>query len=346
VVILERTERIAPVGAGLALFANAMAALERLGVSAHVAAAGSAGRRAVVLTWRGRCLNAMPLDLLDGMVAVPRADLHSVLAARAGDVRLGSEVVSVRQHGEAVVVGLADGGQEHADLVVGADGLRSVVRRAIADVQLRFAGYTAWRGVAPVSVGPGRMSESWGRGERFGLVDIGRSRTYWFATKTAHEGEPDEPHGRKAEVLRRFTGWHHPIGAVAEATAEGDVLRNDVYDLEPLPRWSQGRVTLLGDAAPAATPGVGQGAAQAIEDAVALTGQLARQSDLHGALAAYEVIRRPRATAVQVISRRVDAIAQLDSPLGCRIRNAAVRAVPDRLQRPRFESLVRLPDLN
>jgi 2-polyprenyl-6-methoxyphenol hydroxylase-like FAD-dependent oxidoreductase len=153
-------------------------------------------------------------------------------------------------------------------------------------------------------VEPGRLTESWGVGERFGLVDIGRGRTYWFATKNAPEDESDEPQGRKAEIVRRFSGWHEPIGAIVEAADETAILRNDVFDLEPLPRWINGRVVLVGDAAHATTPGVGQGAAQAIEDAVVLADQLAHSRDLATALSEYEAIRRPRAEGVLRLSRR------------------------------------------
>ena len=206
------------------------------------------------------------------------------------------------------------------------------MRRAIADVPIRYAGYTAWRGVSSVPVEAGRLTESWGVGERFGLVDIGRGRTYWFATKNAPEGEPDEPGGRKAEILRRFSGWHEPIAAVVEAADESAILRNDVYYLEPLPRWSDGRVVLVGDAAHATTPGVGQGAAQAIEDAVVLAERLAESDELAAALAEYEAIRRPRADAVLKMSRRADKAAQLANPLGWRLRNAIVISLAERAQ--------------
>jgi 2-polyprenyl-6-methoxyphenol hydroxylase-like FAD-dependent oxidoreductase len=226
-------------------------------------------------------------------------------------------------------------------LLVGADGLNSVVRRAIADVPIRYAGYTAWRGVSSVPVEPGRLTESWGVGERFGLVDIGRGRTYWFATKNAPEGESDEPQGRKAEVARRFSGWHEPVAEIVDAAYDTTILRNDVYYLEPLPGWSDGRVVLVGDAAHATTPGVGQGAAQAIEDAVVLADRLASGGDLRAALAAYEAIRRPRTDAVLKMSRRADNAAQLASPIGWRLRNALVRRLPERTQRRQLEPLIR-----
>ena len=179
-----------------------------------------------------------------------------------------------------------------------------------------------------MTIEPGRLTESWGVGERFGLVDIGGGRTYWFATKNAAEGEPDEPDGRKAEVTRRFASWHAPIAAVIDAAPEDAILRNDVYYLEPLPRWSRDRIVLLGDAAHATTPGVGQGAAQAIEDAV-VAGRPARHGrDVTAALREYESVRRPRAKRVLKLSRRADRAAQVASPLGWRLRDALASRTP------------------
>jgi 2-polyprenyl-6-methoxyphenol hydroxylase-like FAD-dependent oxidoreductase len=341
VVVLEQAPRIDPAGAGITLFANAMRALERLGVAEAVAARGAAATRSAILTRQGRELTQVPSDLLEGTTALHRADLQAELAAASGDVRLGVEVTAVEQGEYGVVARSTDGSEERGDLLVGADGLSSVVRRAIADAPIRYAGYTAWRGVCSVPVEAGRLTESWGVGERFGLVDLGRGRTYWFATKNAPEGEPDEPGGRKAEILQRFSGWHEPIAAVVEAADECAILRNDVYYLEPLPRWSDGRSVLVGDAAHATTPGVGQGAAQAIEDAVVLADRLAGSDDLTAALAEYAAIRRPRANAVLKMSRRVDTAAQLANPLGWRLRNAVVRRLPERAQRRQLEPLVR-----
>ena len=341
VVVLERAARIDPAGAGITLFANGMRALERLGVREAVAEQGAPGRHSAILTSDGRRLAAVPDDILEGTIAIHRADLQRTLAEAAGDVRLGAEVVAVEQGTDGAVARGASGAEERGEVLVGADGLHSAVRRTIVAARPRYAGYTAWRGVSPVAVDSGRLTEAWGVGARFGLVDIGRGRTYWFATKNAPEGEPDEPGGRKAELSRRFSAWHEPIAAVLQAADERAVLRNDVYYLDPLSRWSGGRVVLLGDAAHATTPGVGQGAAQAIEDAVVLVDELGRDGELRDKLARYESFRRPRSDAVLKMSRRVDKAAQLASPLACRLRNAIVRRTPERAHRRQLEPLVR-----
>jgi 2-polyprenyl-6-methoxyphenol hydroxylase-like FAD-dependent oxidoreductase len=335
VVVLERAPRIDAVGAGITLFGNAMRALSGLGVAEAVAARGATARQSGILTSDGRELARVPADLLEGAIAIHRADLQAVLAEPAGKVRLDAQVIGVDAGGGVSTTG----GDGRFDLVVGADGLNSVVRPTVAVKPPRYAGYTAWRGTSPVAVEPGRLTESWGRGERFGLVDIG-GRTYWFATKNAAEGEADEPEGRKAELLRRFSGWHEPIRAVLEAADEQEILRNDVYYLDPLPRWTNGRVVLLGDAAHATTPGVGQGAAQAIEDAVVLARELGGRADLAAALAVYEAVRKPRTTAVLTMSRRADKAAQLAGPIACFVRNAFVRGLPERAQRRQLEPLI------
>jgi 2-polyprenyl-6-methoxyphenol hydroxylase-like FAD-dependent oxidoreductase len=345
VVVLERAPRLDPVGAGLTLFGNAMAAFDRLGVANRVAAQGARAAHSAIHTSDGSRLTTLPAELLDGAVAVHRGDLQAVLLdAFEGEVRLGVEITSVEQTAERVRAVAADGTEAQADLLVGADGLWSPVRAAVAAGTPRYGGYTAWRGVSPVAIEPGHMTESWGVGERFGLVDIG-SRTYWFATANRPEGESDDPVERKAELLSRFGDWHAPIATVLDATRGDAILRNDVYFLDPLARWSLGRVVLIGDAAHATTPGIGQGAAQAIEDAVVLAAELARHDRLGDGLARYESVRRPRAELTLKLSRRTDRAAQLTNPVGWRLRNQLVRHTPSRSQVRQLAPIVhhRLP---
>ena len=340
VVVLERAPRIEAVGAGITLFANAMDALARLGVRDAVAERGAPAKRSAILTREGDRLSELPADLLQGTFAVHRADLQAALADAAGEVTLGVDVTAVEQDGEAVLARGADGSEHRADLVVGADGVNSRVRASFVEAPVHYAGYTSWRGISPVTIESGSFTESWGVGERFGLVDIGHGRTYWFATKNSREGGSDDAGGRKAELARRFAGWHDPIADVIAAADETAILRNDVYYLDSLGIWSSGRVVLLGDAAHATTPGVGQGAAMAIEDAVVLSERLPPEGDPAGTLAEYEAIRRPRTDSVLKMSRRADRAAQLASPIGCRLRNAAVRLMPAGAQRRQLEPLV------
>jgi 2-polyprenyl-6-methoxyphenol hydroxylase-like FAD-dependent oxidoreductase len=185
-------------------------------------------------------------------------------------------------------------------------------------VGTRYAGYTSWRGVTPVPVDvAGVAGETWGPGHRFGILPLRDGRVYWFAVANL---PPDAQLDGHAEVLRRFGGWHLPIPALLAATAPETVLSLDIYDLTlPLPAFVVGRVALLGDAAHAMTPDVGQGAGQAIEDAVVLAAALTRGS-MSEALVRYDAERRKRTQQILKAARRTGRFAQTQGTVGVAVR--------------------------
>jgi 2-polyprenyl-6-methoxyphenol hydroxylase-like FAD-dependent oxidoreductase len=361
--VFERAGEIRAVGAGILLAANAVSALGEIGLSDDVRRLGTPASAGRILTWRGKTLTEVPVGELETRVGAPsaavhRADLQELLLRHLGEknVRLGAECSGFEQDDVGVNVGFADGSQESGDLLIGADGLRSTVRTALFGPEKpRYAGYTAWRAV----VRPGRPLlpwgtgfESWGRGARFGCAHIGDGRVYWFATRNAPEGErdgpPGSPSGPKASLMGLFGGWHHPIPALIAETDEEGIRRDDLYDREPLSgSWGRGRVTLLGDAAHPSTPNLGQGACQAIEDAVALArclqdvGETTASYGAPSALRKYEDLRRERTAWIVRRSRAVGRIGQMENPLLRGLRDAALKATPTRLELRQFERVVR-----
>lgn len=350
VTVYEQAAEIGRVGAGLTLWSNALQALSALGLETAVVGAGCTLDAGGIRTSSGTWLSRVPTGELSRRLGAPtvgihRASLHAVLlnALPADVVQLGAPFVGFTQMASEVVVELENGRTDHADLLIGADGINSAVRAQLfPQARPRYAGYTAWRGLAPLDERTlGRTAfETWGRGKRFGVVRIAPDELYWFATANWPAGKtlPD-PAAQKRWLLAQFGTWHAPIPTVLDTTPEDTILHNDIYDLLPLARWSQGSVTLLGDAAHATTPNLGQGACQAIESAVVLGRLLATRSALSDVLQAYADARRPRTAQIEQESWRVGRVGQLEHPLACALRNAIFRLLPNAITARRFERL-------
>ena len=345
--VFERTPELREIGAGLSLWPNAVKALDRLGIAAEVRSRAVPEVAGAIRTSNGAILfatSARDLERAFGEVTVMvhRAELQTVLvhALGASSIRLGATCTSFEQDASGVTARFADGSTARGDLLVGADGLHSVVRAQLhGNLKPAYAGYTAWRAVVPFA--PERLTpgESWGRGARFGQVPMNRGRVYWFAVQNAPEGARGSG-GEKAELGRIFRGWHEPIPDLIEAADEALILRNDIYDRPPLDWWGQGCVTLLGDAAHPMTPNLGQGACQALEDAVVLADCLREAGDTGAALRTYEARRIPRTTFLVNRSRDIGRVAQWQNPLAVWARDLAFRLLLSRLQARQLQRII------
>ncbi len=337
--VFERAPELKEVGAGITLWSNAVRAMRLLGLEKPLADVSTAIDRSQMRTWRGKILGETSLGAIGRKLGAPsvgvhRADLLDLLvrALPAGVVRLGAFCVGFEQHGGGATALFADGRREEGAVLVGADGLRSKVReQLLGDAKPRYAGYAAWRGIARFEhpdYPPGLTSITLGGGGHFGMLPIGKGRTYWFGTVNRPEGRPDGPAGRKRDVLDAYGRWHSPIPALVEATDEPAILCNDIGDRPPVRRWGEGRVTLLGDAAHPTTPNLGQGACQAIEDAVVLGRRLGEGGDAAAALRAYEQARFDRTAAVVNDSRRLGDLLRWRNPVLCWLRDTLIRLTP------------------
>jgi 2-polyprenyl-6-methoxyphenol hydroxylase-like FAD-dependent oxidoreductase len=343
--VFEQGEALREVGAGLTIWANALRALEQLGVAQRVLPLASKLGRFEVRTWRGEVVSALSFAGLEQALACPvgvvihRADLLRELAAGLSDVPVhcGARCVGIEEHADGVIVRFADGRMATGDLLVGADGIHSVVRAHLHGASRpRYAGYTCWRGVANLDLldsALGMGFEAWGSGARFAVLPCGPGRVSWYATVNAPEGGIDSPAGRKADVLGVVCSWHAPIRTVIEASPESGILRNDVVDRPPLRNWGRGRITLLGDAAHPTTPNLGQGACQAIEDAVWLAASLslaeAGAGAGAGALRRYERARFRRTAGITRESWWMGSVTQWESPLARALRNLLTSWTPE-----------------
>jgi 2-polyprenyl-6-methoxyphenol hydroxylase-like FAD-dependent oxidoreductase len=319
VTVLERAAALGEIGAGISVWPGAVGVLEGLGVvgvQKDAATGGAAGMRRA----DGRWVVEAPDLGLELPVMIHRARLHELITDRLGPavtIRTGVTVTGITQDPAGVTVS-TQYEEFKAELVVAADGIRSVVRGVLYPNHPgpRYSGYTAYRGLAEVDTSDGG-GETWGRGRRFGFAELIDGRIYWYATSNRPAGQPGEPRG---EVVEAFGAWHDPIPALLAKTEE--VLQNDIYDLPtPLVPFVQGRVILLGDAAHAMTPNLGRGACSAIEDAGALARHLRETPDLVTALSRYDAERRPVTTKLIKRSRAVGRLGQVDSGVLCAVRD-------------------------
>lgn len=336
VTVVERAPELTEVGAGISLWPPAMRVLDDLGAGRAIRGEASVSGSAGVRRPDGRWLAKVDPAGFAAPSLVHRARLHEAIRNTFPDtveITTGVVVTGATPAGEVMT---RSGETFSGDLVVAADGLRSLVRRSLEPeaARPRYAGCTAYRGIAPsgiVSTG----GETWGRGQRFGYVRMIDGRAYWYATVNVAEGASSAATAHR-DVVRLFRGWHDPIPALLEQTPADEVLVNDLYDLTlPLPSFAHGRVALLGDAAHAMTPNLGQGACAAIVDAATLARTLADERDIDTALRAYDAERRrPTATLVRR-SRLIGSLGQLQNPVALALRDTAMRTLSLGLSRRR-----------
>jgi 2-polyprenyl-6-methoxyphenol hydroxylase-like FAD-dependent oxidoreductase len=314
--VLERADSIREIGAGLSLWSNAVNALRELGVEARVMDSASVIDRNSIRTPAGRLLAVNDFEEIGRTAGAPcicvhRADLQRILLEELPPdwVRTGARCVGFKDSTAL----LENGERVEADFLVGADGISSVIRAGLHGAgPPRYAGYTCWRGILrKEKVLPDRTALlAAGAGKQFGLWPCGAGQLYWFLTRNGPQGVTKP----KREPLALTRDWAAPIPKVIEDTAEDAIVQNDIVDRPPLRVWGRGRVTLLGDAAHATTPNLGQGACMALEDAVVLASCLRTVHPVESALREYERLRIPRSSAVVRDSWQAGRILQLDQP--------------------------------
>ena len=333
-VVLERSRSSAAIGAGLVLWPNAVHALDALGFGSAVRSVAEPAQHTVFRDAAGRTLSEIDIKAVGRhagapMLVIERAALHEVLVAGM-TVRYQSTVSTVDERG----VILAGGERIDADAVIGADGVGSVVREHVCPgVRPLDSGYTAIRGIAARDIGQGEAFEAWGSGEIVGGAALPGARSYWF-----YEAPSTLVDGRDPLAVVDAARWPAPIPALLAATPPESILVNRILHLPTLPTWTRGTTALLGDAAHAMKPNLGQGAAQTIEDTEALLIALRASNELPRALAAYATTRRRRAHMFQRESSR---FARLALSTHTRPRNLVMRLSPETVRRRTMEAMLR-----
>ena len=334
--IFERATSPRELGFGLLVAPNAIAALRTLGVADVVLARGFAPTRGEVRRMDGTVIKRAEFpdpDMLGGRTVVAlRPALHGALLEAIGmeTLTLSSQVTGFEVAGSRVTVHTAAGETAEGDLLVGADGVGSVVRAALhpGEPPPRSSRIGAVRGVVHGTVhhlGDRSGVLYLGRGVESFLVRASPTGIYWTLSlaQAIIPAGMDDPAAILAHMSPRMDATFRAVTAATE-----EMRYDELVDRDPLPSWGRGPVTLLGDAAHPVLPHTGQGAAQAIVDAVALGNALRDCVDLERTLRSYEADRRQKTTALLAQGRRTALVMRTTNPLACLVREAVIRAAP------------------
>ncbi|MEL6674991.1 MAG: FAD-dependent monooxygenase [Bacteroidota bacterium] len=348
VLVCERVPVLKGLGAGLVLAQNAMKAFQALDIDHLVQERGYAVKGFHILDQRGRVLgkNILP-DAKQAhtfpTVTIDRGILHELLMSLLPPeiILTGKSCQQIEDTGTGVQVHFEDGTGLEGQALIGADGIHSVVRRHLfPETPLRYGGYTCWRGIVQLPEGSFTqelVTETWGAQGRFGIVPLGNDRVYWFATKNAPQDDPVMAAFDLRAMQQNYQGYHDPIQQVLAAEPEKGILWNDILDFRPLKHFAKGKALLLGDAAHATTPNMGQGACMAIEDAVVLRDCFAQYAEVPTAFQAFEKVRQNRTRRIVNQSYQIGRIAQLTHPVSVGLRNTLLRMTPPSLSQKSVE---------
>ena len=346
--IFESAPVIRGVGAGLVLAANAMKGYQRLGMAEEILQQGRLMSHFLLYDEKGKKImrtDSREISKKYGAdnFTISRGALHTLLLSKIdpATIHAGRQVVDLIQTGSSVSVKFNDGTSHESAWLIAADGIHSAVRKKLLPGALpRYAGYTCWRAIVhQPDINLTESSETWGTKGRFGIVPLTNGYIYWFACLNAPQNDKRMQSAQINDLLAFFKDYHAPIPAILANTKNEDMLWNDIIDLKPIDQYAFGNIVLIGDAAHATTPNMGQGACQAVEDAVVLADEIKLDSDCVKAFKQFETRRVKRTQYITNRSRTIGEIAQTDSKLLSGLRNFVFRCLPAGLRTQQLKEL-------
>ncbi len=350
--ISEQAEYIKPVGAGIILASNAMQVFEKLGLRETIEKKGNFISSINITKTNLKPLSKVDLTYFEEKhnvknIAIHRGVLQQILvdALQTSSLHLGQEMKQIHKTTNGYLLEFAKGEKRETNVLIGADGLKSQVRRQIFETNtLRNAGQICWRGVADFNLPEeyqSELNEVWGKNERFGFVQIAENKVYWYALKSLTK---DKAIVKVDDVKHQFHNCHRLVSDIISTTTSEQIHIAEIWDLKPIHQWHKDNICLIGDAAHATTPNMGQGACQAIEDAFVLS-ECLHKYDIKRAFEEFQKLRLPKAHQVVKASWNIGKIAHISNSLLVMMRNQMIRMTPESINRKQFEHIYQIPNL-
>jgi len=349
--VFERAPIFSKVGAGIWLAPNALQVFDTLRILDDIKQKGNSINSITIaksdLSTISNTIQSKFEDTFGcGTVAIHRAELLEILAKAIPKekITLGKAFKSFEQSDtEGLIINFDDDSTTSTDFLIGADGINSKVRTQLfPKSKTRYSGQTCWRGVSGFVLdgeNGSRAAELWGNQIRFGFSKISNDKVYWFAVALDNPNQKDEAHLVKEKLLNMYCAFHPLVIDIIEATPGNKILRNDICDLKPMKDWYKGNVCLIGDAAHAATPNLGQGGAQAIEDAYYLTHLIKRKPDQNN-FSKFQQKRKAKVNEIVKQSWATGKIAHLK--YGKWFRNQMMKNIPVKLMERKMMELYKV----
>ena len=346
--IFEQSSVIKPIGAGIILAHNAMQVFDELGLKESITNLGNPLTSINITTEKLEIIKKIDTQHFDkkfdaNSVAIQRGVLQEFLINKlqTNCLHLNKKVIDFKMGIKNEVV-FSDGDERTFDIVIAADGIHSIIRnKAFSKSIIRNPNQTCWRGISNTML-PMKfhteLNEMWGEGSRFGFVKISRDEVYWYALHSSHKRL------EKSDLLAHFEDYDPIVSNVISKTELDKMFQSEILDLKPIPSWFKNNVCLLGDAAHATTPNMGQGACQAIEDAHIISHYISKY-DPAIAFSKYESLRKAKADMIVDMSWRLGSISQIQNPFFRAFRNFAIRAIPRKYNIKQSEKIYQLAEL-
>ena len=345
--IFESSAEIKPVGAGIIMANNAMQVFQKLGIQDKIEKAGNKISYMKITDTQLNTISVVDLTEYEKKygvhnIAIHRGELQKILANEVGydNINLSKRLSKIEKT-EVFKLTFEDNSAVESKLVIGADGIKSVVRNQLfQESTLRNANQKCWRGICEIDLPEkyhNELNEAWGRGKRFGFVKISNQKVYWYALTNSKNTKSDE-----VNLTEMFSEFHSDILKIISATGKKQIIVSDIIDLKLIYKWQGENVCLIGDAAHATTPNLGQGACQAIEDAYVIGKLLGSGLSIENTFEDYEKLRRKKAHSIVNTSWTIGKIAHIENRFGVWLRNFAMKSLPKSANKKQLDMIFNL----